>query len=367
MVAPLIAAGLISTAGSIAGNLVSKKGSENNTEASIKYQKEEAERMRQYNERMAKQQNQWNIEQWNRENAYNTPAAQMARYKEAGLNPDLMYGQQNLAAASPEMQASDYGPPVDYSNIAKLPTFGKAISDAMSAYYQAKQAEANIELTESATDKNLAEAEGTSLQNKWIDKLNGNTLDLGNATIDNLVSSTGLNEEQKKKLGAEIDAIHTSIDKMRQEIAKLGAEIGDIEFSQAMRRIEFELKKKLTDATIKKMAAETSLTYQQLESLRQQLPYIIGQMAASTDNTIEDSFLKRAQHHTEVLKQQGISVQNGMLTFDAQILSGKAKSSESYNNALDKLHFVGDYVRCMTEFIGAILGPASSAVGKIIK
>lgn len=32
------------------------------------------------------------IEQWNRENEYNTPAAQRARFEEAGLNPSLMYG-----------------------------------------------------------------------------------------------------------------------------------------------------------------------------------------------------------------------------------------------------------------------------------
>ncbi len=45
------------------------------------------------NERMQQQQNKWNLEQWNRNNAYNHPAAQMQRLKAAGLNPDLMYGQ----------------------------------------------------------------------------------------------------------------------------------------------------------------------------------------------------------------------------------------------------------------------------------
>jgi len=40
-----------------------------------------------------------NIEQWNRVNAYNAPAAQMARYRDAGLNPALMYGQGNSGNA----------------------------------------------------------------------------------------------------------------------------------------------------------------------------------------------------------------------------------------------------------------------------
>lgn len=51
------------------------------------------------NERMQQQQNAWNLEQWERNNAYNSPAAQMQRLKAAGLNPDLMYGQ-NAGGAS---------------------------------------------------------------------------------------------------------------------------------------------------------------------------------------------------------------------------------------------------------------------------
>lgn len=51
------------------------------------------------NERMQQRQNAWNLEQWERNNAYNSPAAQMQRLKAAGLNPDIMYGQ-NASGAS---------------------------------------------------------------------------------------------------------------------------------------------------------------------------------------------------------------------------------------------------------------------------
>lgn len=36
---------------------------------------------------------------WNLMNAYNSPSAQMARYKEAGLNPNLIYGQANTTSS----------------------------------------------------------------------------------------------------------------------------------------------------------------------------------------------------------------------------------------------------------------------------
>lgn len=38
------------------------------------------------------------ITDWNMQNQYNSPAAQMERYKAAGLNPNLIYGQTNQAA-----------------------------------------------------------------------------------------------------------------------------------------------------------------------------------------------------------------------------------------------------------------------------
>jgi len=37
------------------------------------------------------------LEQWERENLYNSPAAQMGRFEEAGLNPHLIYGQGSVA------------------------------------------------------------------------------------------------------------------------------------------------------------------------------------------------------------------------------------------------------------------------------
>lgn len=40
-----------------------------------------------------------NLAQWERENAYNSPAAQMQRFKEAGLNPHLIYGQSNTGGS----------------------------------------------------------------------------------------------------------------------------------------------------------------------------------------------------------------------------------------------------------------------------
>lgn len=60
-----------------------------------------------------------NLQQWNLENEYNSPAAQMQRFADAGLNPNLIYGQNNYSASSPELKPATYDPgeyqPVDHS------------------------------------------------------------------------------------------------------------------------------------------------------------------------------------------------------------------------------------------------------------
>lgn len=56
-----------------------------------------------------------NLEQWNMQNEYNSPAAQIERYKAAGLNPNLIYGSGSASAgnvnSSPQFTAARYKAP----------------------------------------------------------------------------------------------------------------------------------------------------------------------------------------------------------------------------------------------------------------
>lgn len=88
---------LISGTMSALSSLFGSKQQNENVDKQIAATKKENELSRKHNLELAKQQNQWNIDQWNREVQFNDPAAQMARYKAAGLNPNLIYGQSNTA------------------------------------------------------------------------------------------------------------------------------------------------------------------------------------------------------------------------------------------------------------------------------
>jgi len=48
-----------------------------------------------WNKRESPRQRDWNEAMWHKSNEYNSPAAQMERFREAGLNPNMIYGQGN--------------------------------------------------------------------------------------------------------------------------------------------------------------------------------------------------------------------------------------------------------------------------------
>lgn len=61
-----------------------------------------------YNYMMKQQEQAYNLQMWNLMNEYNSPAAQMKRFQDAGLNPNLIYTQQNTASAPASASAPTF-------------------------------------------------------------------------------------------------------------------------------------------------------------------------------------------------------------------------------------------------------------------
>lgn len=79
-------------------------------------------------------QNQMNIDNWRMNNAYNTPERQKERLIAAGLNPDMMYGQQGIAGSfAPPSGASAPSAPQAQMGTADAANAALAISQAKKA------------------------------------------------------------------------------------------------------------------------------------------------------------------------------------------------------------------------------------------
>lgn len=69
--------------------------------------KKAMERQFKMNKYMAEWQNEVNKENWRMQNAYNSPSAQMERYRQAGLNPNLVTGSSNSSGNAGSIPAFD--------------------------------------------------------------------------------------------------------------------------------------------------------------------------------------------------------------------------------------------------------------------
>lgn len=81
---------------------------------------------------LAEQARSHDVEMWNRQNAYNTPEMQMQRLKEAGLNPNLIYG--SGQASTGNADAPKGSPVPEVSN--ELATFANNQAIQMLSAYQ---------------------------------------------------------------------------------------------------------------------------------------------------------------------------------------------------------------------------------------
>lgn len=81
----------------------------------------QANKQRDFQREMANYAYTKDLEMWNKSNQYNTPAAQMQRLKDAGLNPNLAYGQATTGTTATQMpKYQKYDTPVAQLTVPKF-------------------------------------------------------------------------------------------------------------------------------------------------------------------------------------------------------------------------------------------------------
>lgn len=151
------------------------------------------------NERMQHEQNKWNLEQWNRNNAYNSPAAQMQRFKAAGLNPDLMYQQGTPGISSAPAQGSN--------PIPKQP-FQMQLDPLMLAQLKNIEADTNLKksdakqkdaLTIGINFDNFTKEQAAEWSKEWLKSWNSYSEQDKREMFDNIISTLQLEKRNALK------------------------------------------------------------------------------------------------------------------------------------------------------------------------
>lgn len=292
----------IGVASSIAGNVASNK----NIDTQIAAQQYENEKNREYNLNLAKMQNQWNIDQWNRENAYNSPAAQMARYKAAGLNSDLIYGQQNLSAASPEMTAGDGSQPTDVSNLANKRTIGDMVAQAS----QTRLTNAQAKLAESQAKKTDEDTKGQSITNSFLPDLLTGDVDVKSADVRQKLSAAGLNDKQIEVATEQLKVMQQSVKESQKKIEDLQSQMENRTFQQVQAMLEYNLRKDKQRYEISEILSKVGLNHANIKRVLNVLPFEITESISRANVNDASAALTFLKQGTERLIQASQRLSN---------------------------------------------------------
>lgn len=162
--------------------------------------------------KVARENRQFALEMWNKNNEYNTPLNQMNRLKEAGLNPNLMYGQGTTGNASAPASAEgrkptqyDFMPALQMYQQIRMNKSQQQLQDSQAELNHAQAAKVKAE-TDNTTDTNQFNREARpkilqkyDLENQNVQLSNENLNKINNkieADINQIKANTSLTNRQ---------------------------------------------------------------------------------------------------------------------------------------------------------------------------
>lgn len=189
---------------------------------------------------------------YDKQNAYNTPMAQMARFKDAGLNPNLIYGQGNSGnAGSPPALQTQEAPKMDFMDIAMNYTAQKRQQTEIDNLEKARQVMEADRILKGASTVNALSASAKTDQERQQSEMLFDTvqaqakLNLQNselagqkteADISAVKASTKLSEAQKLN-------VEQSIRESQQRIQNLKKDSSIKEREIIMKDLDIQLKR----------------------------------------------------------------------------------------------------------------------------
>ena len=249
---------------------------------------------------MMDKQNQWSLDMWNRTNEYNSPAAQIARLREAGLNP-LYYGLDGTSANGLESaQALGY----DRASMAGMTNPVQGALDSLVKLAQEKLTLANVRKAETEYDLSAEKAITESL-------LRDRHYDLLGVEIDLTGANANLSRKNIEKIGSEIAEIEKNVEKMDYEIDEALNRIDVSQRGQLLQEIAFQFSKWLDQQKFNQAERQMAVDWFNAQTNR-----IVGRSNVEL-NDKQKVYLDRQGAHINALTQ----------TEDA-LRPSKAKASE---------------------------------------
>lgn len=244
-------------------NLFGAHSQNQSVEKQLAAAREEAEKTRKWQTSEREAQNDWNFKLWQANNDYNTPAAEQARLKAAGLNPDLYYTNGQLQGASVQAQGghTPSGPVADTSAWNRYKPIGSVASQALADTALAAQ-----------VSKTTAETEGQKYTNDILasdssfrDAFNKGQLDTMKSVILVNGSQIELNDAQASQARSMVEQINANIDKIDSEIDLLISQAADVDDRIWERHVRVSLDSFIEHGKLKALEGQLKISQEQLK------------------------------------------------------------------------------------------------------
>lgn len=348
----------ISAIGNWFGNKSNRKASREAFERESKFAREE---------RLAQQQ--WIEQMYEKNNSYNSPAAQMQRLKDAGLNPDLMYSRGDVGnATAPEAPQQAMTPRY---NVIPTNTYGQTAQIAADAGLKAAQARlADSQSKKTDTEESLLTADYLLRKARTE-----SDIELNNSTIYVNHELGQLNHAEAEVAAKKLQEIDIAMSEARERIntmksqqSEIDEKIVQLKFDRYLRSQEFELLCKKTYQDMKESNSRISLNAAEVQDMMATQLARVMNLNASTYMQKKQGMLASEQTMTELYKQTGIDISNQHAKFNFD----QAKnwdSTERFTNVattwINSVSFaVGQFAGATTSLQkGGFLGKSMSPIG----
>lgn len=222
---------------------------------------------------------------WNRQNAYNSPVRQMQRYKEAGLNPNLIYSQQNNAQP---VRSTDYVAP-------QAPDFQGILAKSSQIKVQNQQLK-NLELQNQAIEAQIIKTKADALYVASNTKFKDIDIQRLQGQLPGLVEGVQLrNEAMKTEIANKVADTNNKISQLNlqgYQKAKLLGEVDRLFRTNAFIELSENKKLAVQNAIIQSTKAATNLSIKKYatEDFNQQKLYADLLRSLRTNSDVPEDF-----------------------------------------------------------------------------
>lgn len=324
-------------------------GSQNKTvEKQLAAAREEAEKTRRWQTSEREAQNDWNYRLWESNNAYNTPSANIARLRAAGMNPDLMYtnGQSLGQSVTAQGGMTPSGPVADTSAWNRYRPLGSVASQALADTALSAQ-----------VSKTTAEAKGQQYNNDILksdasfrDAFNQGQLDTIQSSILVNNSKIQLNDSQAAQARAMVQQIDANITKINSEIDLLISQAADVDDRIWERHVRVSLDSLIEHGKLAVLQGQLKISQEQLKNATKELMVKLPLMQSEE---------KRNQAMASYFTDLGlkVSAEKSRIMFDLS-------QEMQWDDFERTMHQINEILRTVSGFV-PFANPASSNSGKV--